>query len=204
MSDFEALLAQINAVGEEQDLMAKSLSSDPKDNGAADNKIADADAEDKNPEDAEDDKIDDDTPMTKSMNIDGEVYQIADADELIKSMAQFGDRLSGQEKILSTALESVLNVMNTQSSLIKSLNDKVERLSGSPMRKSIIAVAERPSVADQGRVDKGQEKPQLGELMAKSSAAFAAGKLSGLDAARIENYIQSGCAIPADLLAKIS
>lgn len=205
MSDFDDLLARIEAVGEEQATMAKSMGAgEPDKDDNTDAKVADASSE--NPEDKDDDNDDGDESntdesMTKSLADSG--YEIVDAEELIKSISTLDERLGGHEKVLAKALETVLGAVQNQVSIIKSLNEKVEKLSGSGApRKSVLAISERRSVAD----PKSAEKQELstGDLMAKSLSALKTGKISAYDAARLENYVQSGIAPPADLLAQIN
>lgn len=206
MSDsFDDLLARIEAVGEEQATMAKSMGAgEPDNDDNTDANVADAS---ENPED-KDDKDDDgdesktDESMTKALADQG--YEVVDAEELLKSISSLDERLGGHEMVLAKALKSVLGTVENQASMIKSLNDKVEKLSGSGApRKSVLAITERRSVNDD-KTDHSKQELGPSDIIAKSMSALQSGKLSGYDASRIENYVQSGQKLPADLLAQIS
>lgn len=205
MSDFAKLLAELNAAAEETSTLAKSL---PADGGEDDEAIqaaaADGDANE-NPEDADEEakEGEDDKPMAKSLTIDGEDVEVIDGEMIVKSLKDVGDRMTATEQVLAKALGSVTALVNQQNDMIKSLNQQVEKLAGQGRgRKTVLAIHEKQEPATLAK-----SEPQgipVGEVMAKSLAAQAAGKLTGLEVARVEQHVNLGLAVPADILAKLN
>ncbi len=203
MSQFDELLAQLQAEQEQQSTLAKAM---PQEDGEDDEAIQTAAADgDGNPEDEDEGEgaDGDEKPMAKSMTIDGEEVEVVDAEQLVKSLQDLTGRVGEHEQVLAKALETTLGTIKAQGDMIKSLSERVEKLSGQGRgRKTVLAITDRPSVGDQPLV-KSEQPMQAGEVMAKALAAQANGKLTGLDVARCEAAINSGTAVPADVLAKI-
>lgn len=215
--NFEELLAELEATAEEQDTLAKAL---PQDDGADDEAIqaaaaenADDDSADESDEPADDagevddggeadDSGNEDEPtLTKSMVIDGEDVEIIDGEQLMKSLSELGDRLNASEQTLAKALESTLGTIKNQGAMIKSLNERLDKLAGQGRgRKAVVSVVEKPTPLAKSQE---QDAPQPGQLMAKALDAQRSGKLTGLDVARCESALNSGGSFPADVLAKL-
>ncbi len=205
MSDFAKLLAELNAAAEDTSTLAKSL---PADGGEDDEAIqaaaADGDA-DENPEDNEEEAEEEaeDKPMAKSLTIDGEDIEVIDGEQILKSLNDMGGRMTATEQVLAKALGSMTTAMNQQNDMIKSLSEKVEKLSGQGRgRKTVLAIHEKQ---DPSTLAKSQPQGMpVGDVMAKSLAAQAAGKLTGLEVARVEQHVNLGLAVPSDILAKLN
>lgn len=206
MSDknFEQLLAELNATADEQSTLAKAL---PQDDGADDKAIQAAAAEgeeqdDEGAEPAEGEEGAGEEKMTKSMTIDGEAVEVIDGEQMLKSLGELGGRLTATEETLAKALATTLSITKTQGDMIKSLNDRLEKLAGQGKgRKTVISVVERPATT-LAKSEPAQIQP--GEIMAKALSAQKAGKLTGIDVARCESALNSGAAVPADVLAKLN
>ena len=207
MSQFDELLAQLNAEQEEQSTLAKAL---PAEDGEDDEAIqaasaeGDTDADDENPEDHEEPDGDEGKgkPMAKSMTVDGEEFEVVDADQLIKSLHDLTERVGTNETVLAKALESTLGTIKAQGEMIKSLNARVEKLAGQGRgRKTVLAVHEKPAV-DEPLTKSQPQGLTSGELMAKATAAFSAGKLSGLELTTIDVSLRTNQQIDQGLLAK--
>lgn len=205
MSEFEKLLAELNATAEQSSTLAKSL---PADDGEDDKAIqaaaADgADADDGAEAEEADDADEKDEPMAKSMTIDGEEVQVLDGEEFLKSLGELGSRLTNHEQMLLKALEATNGVVKQQNDLIKSLSDKVEQLAGQGRgRKTVLTVHEKK---DPVTLAKSEPAAISGhEVLAKCLAAQTQGKLTGLDVSRVENHLNAGLAVPADVLAKLN
>lgn len=208
MSQFEELLAQLKAAEEEQALMAKAL---PAEDGEDDETIqaaaaedAEADDEDKNPEDADDDDDAGKMPMAKSVmaTIDGVPVEALDATDMLKSLLS---RVDTQETTLAKALQMTLGTIKSQGDMIKSLQAQVVKLSSQGGgRKTVLTVMDKPAAGgDPQTLAKSQQDgltPQ--EFMAKATAAFSAGKLSGQELTTADVAIRSGVPIPAGIIAK--
>lgn len=205
MSEFEKLLAELNTAAEQTSTLAKSL---PADGGEDDEAIqaAAADGEaDENPEDNEEEAEEgaDDKPMAKSLTIDGEAVEVIDGEQILKSLNDMGGRMTATEQVLAKALGSMTTALGQQNDLIKSLSDRVEKLSGQGRgRKTVLAIHEKQ---DPSTLAKSEPKGLSGgEIMAKSLAAQANGKLTGLEVARVEQHLNLGLAVPTDILAKLN
>lgn len=214
MSDFDELLAELKQAEAEQQTLAKAM---PADDGEDDKNIADAAEEPDgdeggNPEDAEGDHKEPDgdegkggeKPMAKSMTVDGEEYEVVDAEQLIKSLQDLTGRVETNEGVLAKALESTLGTIKAQGEMIKSLSAKIDKLGGQGRgRKTVLAVTEKPEPAGTMAKSMQPEAPKPGEILAKALSAQQAGKLTAHDVSRCEIAFQSGVAFPADVLARI-
>ena len=191
MSQFNELLAQLKAAGDEQTTLAKAL---PAEDGKDDEQIqaaaaeGDTDADNENPEDHEepDGDEDDGKPvMAKSVTavVDGEEVEAVDATELLKSLDA---RVSEHDAVLAKALESTLSTIKAQGDMIKSLHAKIEKLAGQGKgRKTVLTVVEKPAVGET-MAKSEQDGMTPGDFMAKANAAFAAGKLTGKELTTID------------------
>ena len=195
MSQFDELLAQLQAAEEEQTTLAKSL---PAEDGEDDETIqaaaaeGDDDADNENPEDHDEPDGDEgNKPMTKSVTamVDGEEVEAIDATDLIKSL---NVRVGAQEQVLAKALASTLNTIKAQVDMIKSMRDQVTKLAGQGKgRKTVLSVVEKPAAGEQTMV-KSQDGMTAGDFMAKANAAFAAGKLTGKELTTIDVALRNG------------
>lgn len=189
----------------ELETMTKAL---PAPNMDDDNKIATAAGE--GGEDDEDkDKLDaDGKPMAKSFQVtlaDGSVVEAEDGTELVKSLLA---RIDGTEDTLAKALGSAVGLIKAQgealaanTALVKSLQSKVAELSGEGRgRKTVVSVHEKPGTT---LVKSESEGMTHGEFMAKSNAAFTAGRISGKDFTVIDVSLRSNVAIDPALVSKV-
>lgn len=221
MSNFDALLAELQG---EVDTLAKALPSvdgdgdgdddaDPADTSAADAKIkaaagSEPDGDEGDPEGGDGDG-DEPEVMSKSLPVvralvDGKEVEAVDGTELVKSLMtqveQLGKQSTGTEERMAKALEQTLAVVKGQGALIKSLTEQVAALrSAGRGRKATLSVNEStltkaiPAAA-----------PSREEVMTKALAAQSAGRIGGMQVARIEGYLNHGMALPADLAAAIN
>lgn len=208
MSHFEELLAQLNAEQEEQSTLAKSLpAADAEDDeairAAAEDALADDELDEE--DELEDEELDDElgeAPLTKSLTLDGEEVQVVDAEALVKSMQDLTTKVSKHEENLTKALETTLATVKQQSELIKSLTARVNKLASKGTgRKAVLSVHERPAVAAAHQAD--EQGFTAGDLLAKSHAAFDAGKINGLELTTIDVSLRENKNIDHGLLAKV-
>lgn len=165
-------------------------------------------------------------PLTKSFSMtlaDGTVVEAFDGTEMIKSLTERLEATAGELAAEKTAnaetqtkvmksFESAIAIMSKQAEalkaqelMIKSLTDKVGALANAGRgQRSVISVVDKN--ADQlAKSLAGKTGAMTGnEILAKSMVALKAGRITGLDATRIETHINMGVAVPADLLATIS
>lgn len=198
MSDeFNELLKSLEAAADETETMAKAI---PSDEAADDENIEDAaDGDEANPEDADD--ADEAAPMAKSMTtiVDGEEVEAIDATEILKSL---GDRVDANSSVLAKALDTTLKALSSQNALIKSLSDKVEKLSGQGRgRKTVVTVHERQGST---MAKSEPEVVQPGQILAKALSAQAAGRLTASDVSKVETALNIGASVPADIAAKFN
>lgn len=212
MSQYKELLDQLNAEAEEQTTLAKSL---PAAEGEDDEAILAAAAEgeiledeDLNEEDLDEEELDEEeldkeiAQLTKSMNIDGEEVEVVDAEALIKSLHDLTGRVGEQEEALTKALTSTLGMVKQQGEMIKSLNARLNKVSRQGTgRKSVLTVHERPGMGE--ALTKSQPDQMTGgDLLAKAQAAFAAGKINGLELTTIDVSLRQNEQIDQTLLVK--
>ena len=213
MNEFEQLLAELNATANEQETLAKALpAEDGKDDeaiqaAAGDEGAAEAEAKaDEAGDHAEPDGDEDDEgkePMAKSLTIEGEEVEIVDAEQLIKSLSDLSDRVGTHDQTLVKALADTTRIMKAQGDLIKSLSDRLDKVSKQGAgRKAVLAISERPAPGET-TMAKSEQAPHPGEILAKALAAQQTGKITAHDVSRCEIAFQSGVAFPADVLAKI-
>jgi hypothetical protein len=210
MSQFEQLLGELQA---DNEAMTKAL---PADDGKDDAKIQAAAGEgggndNVNPDDDEDDEDKDPGElMGKSMTLtdaEGNSIDAVDGTELVKSLIADIGALKGQvgshEDTMAKALESTLGVVKTQGTLIKSLMARVEELAGQGRgRKTVLALTEKVAA---GELKKSQTDEGLTpkEFLAKSDAAFSAGRITGLEFTTIDVCIRQNAAIDPALVSKV-
>ena len=199
---FEQLLSSLNTELDEQTQLAKSLpAKDGEDDEAIQAAAAEGDdADDKNPEDNEPDEGD--KPIAKSVTamVDGEEVEAIDATELLKSLQ---DRVDEHDDVLTKALTTTLATVKAQGEMIKSLNAEMKKLAGKGAgRKTVLTVVEKPAAGEQDMTKSQQDGMTTGEFMAKANAAFAAGKLTGIELTTADVAIRQGAPIPAGIMAK--
>lgn len=197
MSQFDELLAQLQQAETEQTTLAKAL---PAEDGKDDKQIqaaaaeGDTDADNENPEDHEEPDGDDGDgkPMAKSVTatVDGEEVEAIDATDLLKSLDA---RIGAQEEVLAKALASTLNTVKAQGDMIKSLQGQVAKLAGQGAgRKTVLTVVEKPAAGEQTMAKSQQDGMTPAEFMAKATAAFSAGKLTGKELTTIDVAMRNG------------
>lgn len=199
---FEQLLSSLNTELDEQTQLAKSLpAKDGEDDEAIQAAAAEGDdADDKNPEDNEPDEGD--KPIAKSVTamVDGEEVEAIDATDLLKSLQ---DRVDEHDDVLAKALTTTLATVKAQGEMIKSLNAEMKKLAGKGAgRKTVLTVVEKPAAGEQDMTKSQQDGMTTGEFMAKANAAFAAGKLTGIELTTADVAIRQGAQIPAGIIAK--
>lgn len=211
VNPFDALLADLTALKGEGEAMQKSYA--PNDDSQDDKNILGA-ADDKGNGDLDDDGTNDKTgkpvdkkegeeaPMGKSFDLtldDGTKVEAFDATELLKAL---GARQDGVETALTKALTITVDTIKTQGDMIKSLQADVTRLANAGRgRKTAVTLVDKVDPASLAKSEPTGMSP--GEFMAKALTLQEQGKLSGLDVARAESYLNRGIEIPADIRAKV-
>jgi hypothetical protein len=205
MSDFDQLLDEINALAAEQSTLTKSM---PAEGGDGDDEEEEEEEEKapaaKGKGEGEGDESVAPADLKKSMVIDGENVEVVDAEQLVKSLNELADRVEGQDQMLVKSITPMLDLIKGQGALLKSMQGQLEKLSGQGRgRKTVLAIVEKPAPGEQPLRKSQPAQMAPAEILAKALDAQKAGKISGIDVARAENAIQSGTAIPADVLARI-
>lgn len=208
--NFQTLLAELNAANtEQQEQLAKSLpaASDPAADAAAATAAAAAPAT--NPEDA------DGGVLAKALNdtaaalaaaagtplVDDPV--VIDGEEIFKSLEALGGRQTATEETLTKSLTMVLGMVKTQSTLIKSLTERLDVLGGTGAgRKTVIQVQERPALG--AELAKSQPSGMTApEVLAKANAAWDAKKITGQEFTALDVSLRNGQVPDAGVLNKI-
>lgn len=236
---FQKLLADVNAMQEAEEALAKSQSASE---GAADDKIAaaaadgadtstntdpkpDADpnaAPDTDP-DADPDTDPDADPdvLGKSFAFtleDGTTIEAQDGTELVKSLiARVESTETAAAQVLGATvdliksqgarLDSQAEMIKSQAATIKAQGEQIAKLANSGRgRTSLLAVSEKIAATTMAKSQAAaDEQPITGrEILAKAQAALAAGKISGMDAVRIETSVNQGVPLTAAELAKLA
>lgn len=202
---------------DELETMSKAMPSD--DTGEDDKKIQAAAAEggedDVNDEDdnvagnegdsdddpSEEELEGDDKNMTKSFKFtldDGTEVEAVNGTELVKSLMS---RIDKNEETLAKALGTAVTLIKSQGSMIKSLQEKINQLSGQGRgRKTVVSVVEKQSTLAKSQQEEGMTAH---EFMAKALTAQAEGRITGIDVARAESYLNKGMPIPDDIVARV-
>lgn len=205
---------------EELDVLAKSYADDDNDdakiqatadagNTDSDNDGIDDEDEHKEPDGDEngvDNDNDGDGMMGKSFAFtleDGTEMEAVDGTELVKSLI---DRIENNEGTIQKALGAAVDLITKQGALIKSLQADVKSLAGTGRgRKAVVSVVEKPAVGDLTKSQTAETVSMTAtEFMTKAMAAQAAGRLTGIDVARAEAYLNKGIAVPADIMARVT
>ena len=133
---------------------------------------------------------------------EGNEQEAVDATELIKSLMAKQDNT---ESVLAKALTAVTSTVNKQTELIKSLNARIDVLSGQGRgRKTMLTVAEKPNVGDTNLLAKSEAGITPADLMAKANMAFDSGKISGRDLNLLSVSLRGGHPIDPGLLTKVA
>lgn len=205
MSQFDELLAQLNAEQEEQSTLAKAL---PADDGEDDQAIQAAAAEgaegEDNPEDEDDDAEGGEAPLTKSMKIGDEEVELVDAEALIKSIGLMDGRVTEVESVLVKGLESALGMIKSQGDMIKSLQGQITKLGTQGAgRKAVLTVHEKPNT--ETPLTKSQPDGELTkeQFLVKSEAAWNAGVINGVEFSSVDVALRTGNKLDAGLIQRI-
>jgi hypothetical protein len=212
MSQFEQLLGELQA---ENEALTKAL---PADDSKDDEKIQAAAGEgggegaEKPAGENDDEEEEGATPFGKSLSLtdaEGNAVDAIDGTELVKSLMEEIGAIKGQvgdhESTMAKALESTLGLVKTQTALIKSLTARVDELAGKGRgRKTVLAVSEKVA-AGAAPLAKSQAEEGLTaqEFLAKSEAAFGAGRITGLEFTTIDVSLRSNVAVDTALVSKV-
>ncbi|MFL5900888.1 MAG: hypothetical protein ACJ75S_06780 [Solirubrobacterales bacterium] len=150
----------------------------------------------------------DDEPLGKSLQIvneNGEQEEAIDATDLLKSLVE---RVEGNETDMTKALTMVTDLVKAQAAQIGALQGQVTKLANAGRgRRAVVSVADKPELNKAlGEGGEGGDEPQgipANEFMAKAMDACSAGKISGLDVARAESYLNRGLDVPASIKTKV-
>ena len=185
--NFEELLKSLDAVASDADNIGQ---------GGDDANVAAAAGADGGDEDGDDDG--DDIPKSAAAS-----DEFVDATELVKSLMERQDSTDG---VLAKAMGQMATVLGKQNDLIKSLQAEVKALASQGRgRKAVLSFADKPPIGDLAKSN-GADDNQItpADLLAKSQSAFAAGKLSGVEANTIDVCLRNGWAIEPTILRKIA
>lgn len=219
MDDFAQLLAAIQAVADDSQTLAKSLPT-PTPEGeegeqtlepgatttTAAGEVTEPAAGTAAPAAAQTTEGEPETQLTKSLVIDGEAVEVIDAEGLLKSLGALEERIATtvDQAQLTKCLNPMLELIQGQNTLIKSMGAQLEALAGSGRgRKAVLTITERPAPGEQVLAKSDPVQLSVPDLLAKSLKAQREGKITGADVARVEVALQSGLSAPADVLARI-
>jgi hypothetical protein len=208
-SKYEELLADL-------DLMAKA--SPPASNPAAggdqggdaidddedQDQDGDGDGQDQDQDgDGQDQDQDGDGEMFgKSMTMldeDGNQIEAFDGTAMVKSLVA---RLDANESNMTAALTKAIEVMGNQDKMIKSLADQVKTLgSAGRGRRTVVSMHDSASMAKALPV--ADKLPTGLDMMAKALTAQKEGRLTSVDVAVAEGYLQKGMPIPENIVRRI-
>lgn len=201
MSKFDELLGELETLAKAQ----------PAEDG--DEKIVAAAAEgggqgvgepdgDEDGEGAGDGDGDEGKTMSKSFEVtlpDGSKVQAQDGTALVKALQ---DRIEGTETVMAKALEAAVGLIKSQGEQIAALSSKVKALSSEGKgRKAVLTVVEKPSATlAKSTADEGM-KPE--EFMAKALDAQKLGRITGIEVATAEAYLNRGQPVPASIIERV-
>ncbi len=208
-NSFDELLKSLAQVADGADTLAKAAAAAPAD-GEDDKTVATAAADsgvgapDGNPEDEEENE--DGEEFGKSLGSDDDGSEMVDATDLVKSLMARQDSTDG---VLAKAMTSMVGALSKQNNLIKSLQAEVGKLAGQGRgRKTLVTISEKPGIADvlakSGSESAEDGKITPGELLAKSNAAHAAKKISGVELNTIDVCLRNNWPIEPSILQKVA
>lgn len=219
---FQALLADLEALstgsaneGDEDVTKSMAADGDDAEGGEGDGDDAKIEAAAADGEAAGDDADgeaagdDEGEPLGKSMTIvneNGEEEEAIDATDLLKSLV---DKVDGLEGETGKALGILTDLVKSQATQIGALTGQVQKLQAAGRgRRAVVSVADKPELTKSLGADggEGEDKPEgipANEFMAKAMEACTAGKITGLDVARCESYLNRGLDVPATIKAKV-
>ena len=202
-ASFDELLKSLQQVADGAATLAKAAPADGDDEAvAAAAKDSGVTAPEGNPEDDENEG--EGQEFGKSLGADASGAEMIDATELVKSMLTRQDATDG---VLAKAMTSMVGAMSKQNELIKSLQSEVRALAGQGRgRKTMVTIADKPGVADVLTKSEAAEEGKIttGELLAKSHAAHAAKKISGVELNTIDVCLRNNWPIDAGILQKVA
>lgn len=210
MSQFEKLLGEIADLGAEQEAMTKAL---PADDGKDEENIQaaaaegglDGDADDEGGKPDGDDDDEGNAPMAKSIELtleDGTKISAQDGTEIVKSLRA---RVEQNEEQMSKALGSAVELIKGQSALIKSLSERVAKLSGEGRgRKTVVSVVEKPGPGASTMAKSEPAGMSPDQFFVKALDAQKAGRISGTEIAVAEACLNRGEAIPASIVQRVA
>lgn len=209
--NFQELLAELSAVSEQQETMAKSVTAAPEQDetdetvAAAAAEAGAAPAADGELEDEPEGQAPADEVLGKSFEVtgeNGEKHEAFDATALIKSLI---DRQGTAEETLAKALTGFTGVIQKQGEMIKSLHEQVRAISSQGRgRKTVLTVAEKPDVgATMAKSQDAESGMTPSEFFAKANTAFDEGRISGKDLNVISVCLRSNHPVDADLIQRV-
>ena len=213
MSDFDALLDELNQLAAEP-LAKANPDADDKQDDADIKAAADGDADDDGEADGDDatddhDEPDGDEPLGKSFTVtleDGTQVEAYDGQSAFQALQ---DLMADLRTETGQALSQIAQALGQSTSLIKSLRADNQALKSQLTaigqqgrgRKSSLIVHDK--AVGGGAADEQVTAPAPRDIMAKALDAQRAGRISGIDVARIDAYIGRGAPVPEPLLAQI-
>lgn len=211
MSEFDQLLEELEtlqkAYGDDADDKKIAAAADDDDEAEhpepdADNRGGPSDHDEDNEDEDDDDGFE---PIGKSFAFEldnGETVEAIDASELVKSLTS---RLGQTESLLAKAIDErdsvngrVLTLLKSQSAEIAGLKAQVAKLSGEGRgRKAVVNVHEAAEP-----MAKSESNPRA-ELMAKATAAYEQGRLTGREWVEVDASLRLNQIPSQSILAKL-
>lgn len=202
-SSFDELLKSLGEVVDSTDNLVKALPEADGDDAAVVAAAQDAgvntDAAAAGDGDEDEDENVDGEDLAKSQTGD----DLVDATDLLKSLMARQDTTEGA---LAKALHGLTGAMSKQNDLIKSLQSEVATLRNQGRgRKTMLNVADRQPIGELAKSAAAEDgKITPADLLAKSQAAFAAGKISGVEANTVDVCLRNSWPIDASILTKVA
>jgi hypothetical protein len=201
-SSFDELLKSLAQVEEGAGTLAKAApaAEDDDEMVAAAAAESGVDADGGNPED--DDEGGEE--FGKSLGSADDGSEMVDATELVKSLMA---RQESTDGVLAKAMTSMVGALSKQNDMIKSLQAEVGKLASQGRgRKTLVTISEKPGIADTLAKSEGADDGKIttGELLAKSHAAHAAKKISGVELNTIDVCLRNNWPIDAGILQKVA
>lgn len=142
--------------------------------------------------------------MAKSFRVklaDGTEVDAQDGTEMVKALES---RIEANETVLAKALETAVSMLKSQGEQIAALSSKIKAMgSEGKGRKAVLTVTEKPAAGGdlaKSTVEQGM-KPE--EFMAKALSAQRDGRLTGIEVATAEAYLNRGQPVPANIIERV-
>lgn len=203
MNDFDKLLSELTAAQADNDTLAKSLTQQGGEGGEQGAGATEADAGKGNADDGGNADGGEES-LTKSFKLKLDDGTEVEAIDGAKALEDLTKRIEQGEGTMHKAMGGVLTLVKSQGALIKSLVEEVKALRGEGRgRRAVLSVVEKTPAGTLAKSSGAEEALGVQEFLAKSEAAWGAGKITGQEFNTIDVACRLGTEVDPSLIKKV-